>query len=157
MRDSLLTPSLSPHQQSARLYSTSSSFWVAFWGGPLAAILYSALNSYRLRRPLDALAYLAALALFGATLYLLVSGARQPAMLWLTDFLGAPRTTGRVLLHSCALLCWSGFYLMHREQHRSMALFADQAPNPWLPGLACAATGYFANAPLARLLAGSLA
>lgn len=157
MRDSLLTPSLTEHRQPSRLYSATSSFWVAFVGGPLAVILYAALNSYRLRRPLDAFAFVAALLAFGGMLYLVITFSERAVMLSLSDFLGSRNSTVRVLQHSCALLCWAGFYLLHRKQHRSMALFADQAPNPWLPALACTAIGYFGTAPLAKLLAGGLA
>lgn len=157
MQDSLLTPSLGTQSPSTRLYSSTASFWAAFWGGPLGVILFSALNSWRLRRPLDGLAYLAGLGLYAGVLYLMIAGAALPGMVWLNDFLGTRRGAASVLMHAGALLCWSGFYLLHRRQHRSMALFGAKAPKPWLPALGCMAIGYFANLPLARLLARSLA
>ena len=69
MREHLLTPSLSADGPPAALYSIRSNFLVAVFGGPLAILLYSTLNSWRLRRAADIPVYLAGLALLVALLY----------------------------------------------------------------------------------------
>ncbi|NHZ62409.1 hypothetical protein [Massilia genomosp. 1] len=139
MRESLLTPSLSPSAApAAKLYSLQSSFVLAFFGGPFAIILYSALNSWKLRRPLDALVYLAGLAL--AVTYLAAMLTRYAPLVSLIDVIG--NSAGEALWRALALALTGIVYLLHRKQHRSAALFGATSPSPWIPAIACAVLAY---------------
>lgn len=148
MREHLLTPSLSASGPPVSLYSIRSSFFVAFLGGPAALILYSTLNSWRLRRTLDIPAYLAAIVL----LMLLIYGARDDVsyFAWLRQELGSD--AGKFLSRALALGLCGVFYLLHKKQHRSASLFNSTAPSPWIPAIVCMAIGYGATMGLAAIL-----
>ncbi|MDQ1817394.1 hypothetical protein RBA41_29215 [Massilia sp. CCM 9210] len=139
MRESLLTPSLSPSQAPAAiLYSVQSSFLLAFFGGPFAIIFYSALSSWKLRRPLDALMYLPALAL--STAFLVAVQAGYAPLIALIDAIGSGGA--RILSRALAMALFGVVYLMHRKQHRSAALFGAKPPAPWIPAIACGVLDY---------------
>ena len=139
MRESLLTPSLTPSAApAANLYSVQSGFLVAFFGGPFAIILYSALNSWKLRRPLEALAYLAALALCVAVIAGITAGWLPLA--WLAGIIG--NSAAEVVWRALSIALFGAFYLMHRKQHRSAALFGAKPPSPWIPAIVCAVLAY---------------
>ncbi|MFB9243593.1 hypothetical protein IV454_28330 [Massilia antarctica] len=139
MRESLLTPSLSPSRAPAAiLYSAQSGFLLAFFGGPFAIILYSALNSWKLRRPLDALAYLPALAL--STAFFVAIQAGYAPLISVIDAIGAGGE--RILSRALAMALFGVVYLMHRKQHRSAVLFGAKPPAPWIPAIACGVLGY---------------
>ncbi|WP_147330433.1 MULTISPECIES: hypothetical protein [unclassified Duganella] len=148
MREHLLTPSLSASAPPVSLYSIRSSFFVAFLGGPAAIILYSTLNSWRLRRVLDIPAYLIAIILF----VLLVYGTRGDVayFAWLREQLGSDTT--RFLSRGLALALCGLFYLLHKKQHRSATLFGSKAPSPWIPAIASTVLGYAATVGVAALL-----
>ena len=151
MRQSLLTPSLSSRTApSTALYSVQSSFLVAFFGGAFAIILYSALNSWKLRRPLDGIAYVAAAALIVALNYAVVSG--WAPLMALFDMLG--KGSPRYVVRAVTLLLFGGFYLLHRKQHRSATLFAVAPLSPWVPAITCMVIGYGINYGLYYLLTG---
>lgn len=68
--EDLLTPSLSNKAwPSVSIYSANTSIVVAFLAGTTGVILLSALNSYRLKRPIDALIYVAILAAWAGMLH----------------------------------------------------------------------------------------
>ena len=139
MRESLLTPSLSPSAApTANLYSVQSSFVLAFFGGPFAIILYSALNSWKLRRPLDALVYLVGMAL--AVFYLVAVWTAYAPLVQLVNVIGS--SAAEALWRALALALMGLVYLLHRKHHRSAALFAGTTPSPWIPAIACAALAY---------------
>ena len=151
MRQSLLTPSLSSKTApSTALYSVQSSFLVAFFGGAFAIILYSALNSWKLRRPLDGMAYIAAAALIVALNYAVVSAWPPLMTLFATLGEGSPRYVVRAV----TLLLFGVFYLLHRKQHRSATLFAVEPLSPWIPAIACMVIGYGINYAINHLLTG---
>lgn len=154
MRQSLLTPSLSSKTApSTALYSVQSAFLVAFFGGAFAIILYSALNSWKLRRPLDPFAYAIAAALVLALNYAIVVGWAPLATLFATLGEGLPR----YLMRTVSLLLFGAFYLLHRKQHRSSSLFAVAPLSPWIPAIACMVAGYGINYGLSQLLTGGAA
>lgn len=142
MPDSLLTPSLSQAQANKQIHSPGSLFFVAFVGGPVGLIIFSALNSYKLRRPLDALVYLAAGTLFWGLLLALKLHPLPAPLLWLQQQLG-PRF-GFYLMRSYALLLWALFYFMHLNAHRCAALFAEKTATPWVSALVCTGLGWLA-------------
>lgn len=132
MREHLLTPSLSGNSRpSVSIYSTNASIVVGFCGGAPAVILLSALNSYRLKRPFDLLAYAAAtvawLSMVHASLH---APAIQP-LDWLFRTIGVRNTSSLLAI----LLC-GGFYALHRTEHRASTMF-QSPPKPWIPGIAC--------------------
>lgn len=150
MREHLLTPSLASNTPSAAPYSTRSSFLVALLGGPLAILLYAALNSWRLRRPADAPVYIGGFALLLALLYAAIVDTRLVA--GVAAILG--KDTFRFLSSVLSLGLCGVFYLLHKKQHRSAAFFATRPPSPWLPAIACMVIGYFGVRAIGILLAG---
>lgn len=136
MSNTLLTPSLSSTENNVRLYSPESSFFVAFFGGPIALVFYSALNSYRLKRAEDSVFYLLATILIVALYYWQAVGDHSALMQWLNAQFGSSAVT-RYLPRILALLLWGGFYLMHRKYHRSAELFEVEPPKPWIPATIC--------------------
>jgi hypothetical protein len=138
MREHLLTPSLSASAKPVKLYSIQSGFLVAFFGGPAASLLYSGLNSWRLRRVADIPVHLLGAALVYALVYTLMYHA--------TLFEGLYQLLGndlfRALRTLLSLAICGTFYLLHQKQHRSRAFFSDKPPSPWIPAIACIAAGY---------------
>jgi hypothetical protein len=150
MHEHLLKPSLSRDASApaATLYSTQSSFLVAFLGGAAAIVLYSALNSWRLRRPVDSLAYLATLAVM---VLMMIDEERSGSLFtWFIDYFG--RGSERYLWRLLALAAFGVFYLMHRKQHRSTLLFGAKAPAPWIPAIVCMVAGFGINVALLTVI-----
>ena len=139
MTEHLLRPSLASTRTAAALYSPQSSFLLGFFMGPLPLILYSALNSIRLKRVGDTVAYAIALAAFGALIYASFMDPRPAALVWINEQLGtgsSMRGASRIL----AVVLWGCFYLMHRKEHRSVELFGER-PSPWIAAIGCALAG----------------
>jgi hypothetical protein len=139
MTEHLLRPSLANTDPAAALYSPRSSFLLGFFMGPLPLILYSALNSIRLKRAADMVAYAIALAAFIALTYASFMEPRPAALVWINAQLGegtSMRGASRIL----AVVLWGCFYLMHRKEHRSVDLFGER-PSPWMAALGCAVAG----------------
>lgn len=139
MTDHLLRPSLTKAHAVAPLYSPRSSFLLGFFLGPLPLILYSALNSIRLRRTADLFAYALALAAFMGLVYASFMDPLPQPLAWINGLFGestSMRGAARVL----AILLWCGFYLMHRKEHRATDLLGDR-PSPWRAAIACAVLG----------------
>lgn len=150
MREHLLTPSLASNTPSAAPYSTRSSFLVALFGGPLAILLYAALNSWRLRRPADIPVHLAGFALLVALLYGAIVDRQLVA--GVAAILG--KDTFRFLSSALSLGLCGVFYLLHKKQHKSAALFDIKRPSPWIPAIACMVIGYFGVRGIGIVLAG---
>lgn len=155
MQDNLLVPSLSNKRHNVGLYSVRSSFLVAFFGGPIAQILYSTLNSYRLKRPQDSLFYLGAIVLSCLLFYFQIEGGLA-VLTPLVDGLLDENHITRNLPRLLALLIWGGAYLLHRNFHRSAQLFNMPAPNPWIPALLCMGVGYLLSTVIFSALAKAL-
>jgi hypothetical protein len=140
MTDHLLRPSLgNTSSASAALYSPRSSFLLGFFLGPLPLILYSMLNSIRVKRVRDVAAYALALAAFGALIHATFMQPRPDALLWLNRQLGEGASM-RGAMRVLAVLLWCGFYVLHRKEHRANALFG-QTPSPWIAAVACGVAG----------------
>jgi hypothetical protein len=150
MREHLLTPSLGANAPSAAPYSTRSSFLVALFGGPLAILLYAALSSWRLRRPADIPVYAAGLALTVALMYAAL--VDRHLLAGVAAILG--KDTIRFLSSALSLGLCGVFYLLHKKQHRSAALFGTKPPSPWIPAIICMVLGYFGVRGLGMLIAG---
>jgi len=138
MREHLLTPSLSATTRPVTLYSVQSSFLIAFLGGPVAILLYSSLNSWRLRRTKDIPVILLGA---GAVVGLVYALLFQPMLFaGLVELLG--NDTFRALRTVLSLAICGVFYGLHQKQHRSAAFFHDKPPSPWIPALVCIVVGY---------------
>lgn len=139
MTEHLLRPSLEKTRPAAALYSPRSSFMLGFLMGPLPLILYSGLNSIRLKRRVDLAAYAVALAAFLGMIAASFMQPRPAPLVWINDLLGegsSMRGAARVM----AVLMWVGFYLMHRKEHRAADLFSNR-PSPWIAAIGCAVVG----------------
>lgn len=141
MRELLLTPSLSEQGRAVGLYSLNTSLLLGFLGGPLPLVLYSALNSYRLKRTGEYLVYLLAVLGYVGLMSACILGTGIGVPQALYDFLGGSGGA-RVVSQVYAMLLWASFYLMHKRQHRSMSLFGVPAPSPWIALVACFALGF---------------
>ena len=139
MVDNLLQPSLRPTGSAAAIYSIQAGFLVAFIGGPLAAVLFAALNSRRLGRlgPHSPWLVLGAVVAIGAMVaqVILLDTARAGD--------GGLVTTqnARIANRAIALLLFGGYYLLHRSQYRSMQFLGLESPTPWLPAILCVVAG----------------
>ena len=126
----LFTASLSAAPVGAG-FSQQATFFVAFFGGPLAAVIFNAWNARiwgRLERDLPlviATGLVAVAAVVAASVY----GA-QP---------DAPKSSSqvRVLARVLALAIWGAFVLRHRSMYRMQALSSLSPRRPWVPGIAC--------------------
>jgi hypothetical protein len=147
MREHLLTPSLSDAAPpSASIYSANASIVMAFIGGVPAVILLSALNSYRLKRPMDALIYVAAFAGFFAYIHAVLNGQLPFPLDWLYHQIGRHGVSNLAGM----LLC-GGFYFLHRKQHRTSNLF-QSPPSPWIPGIACIVLGFVISTVMVAII-----
>ena len=129
MREDLLRPSLRAAPPVVGLYSMSWSLLPCFFLGPYPVILYSALNSWRLRRPLDAFLYLLAIVGVFGVMFVTHVDPLPDAVQRFKELSG----TGNVaftMLRVYAVLLWGGFYLMHRAQHRSSNMLLT-SPSAW--------------------------
>ena len=136
-RDELLRPSLAGAAVARAPYSVRTTFLTAFFGGPLAAIAITAINSVRLQRWARDLVPLAALAAGYIALILGLAwtdwGRNVQDSL---DTLAGPRTI--IYLHRLIGLALFGLgYAMHRKEQRSADFMGLRRPNGWVAGLAC--------------------
>jgi hypothetical protein len=139
MVEDLLKPSLQATGPAIAIYSIRASFFVAFFGGPLGIVLFTALNARRLDR------------LRKDGPWLMIGGAIAiGAMLAQIFLLDTAREGGsglvtsqnlRIANRALALLLCGAFYLMHRAQYRSMQFLGLESPDPWVPGFVCALLG----------------
>ncbi len=139
MREDLLRPSLTNAAPAAGLYPIIWSLLPGFFFGPYPVIVYSALNSYRLRRWIDVPIYLLAIA---GVIGVMIATTLTPlpeAVQWFAQATGV-RQPMYTMLRVYAVLLWSGFYLLHRQQHRSSGLLTDR-PSAWLACLVCTVLG----------------
>ncbi len=138
--DSLLEPSLERPQAAHPIYSVKATFFVAFFGGPLAVTFFSALNSKRLdrlRRDLPVyvlgavsvviVAYVYSQQALDGSLFDLETDARQ-------EF----TRHYRYLSRGHAIVLCGLYYLLHRSAHRAQELIGEGPPSPWRAGIACA-------------------
>jgi hypothetical protein len=122
-------------------YSVQTMFLVAFFGGPLAALGITGLNSYRLRRFSRDLPWLATLAVIAMALswFVLISSTGLPARDWISEVIGA---NGRRLVSRLFALLLVGLgFVLHRREQRNADLLGIQRPNGWIGGTICLVAG----------------
>lgn len=129
MRELLLRPSLTDTPATVGLYSFQWILLPAFFLGPLPVIVYSAFNSYRLKRRLDGVTYLLATACFAGLLHWVTIRPEPEAVRLFAEVTGS-NSPMYTLTRIYALMLWAVFYLMHRPQHRAGSMLGD-LPSPW--------------------------
>ncbi len=139
MRENLLRPSLTDTPPSVALYPSYWSLLPGVFLGPLPVILYSAVNSYKLRRAGDVLVYAVAFAGMLVLMYLTMLRPSPQAFVWLQEITGF-RNLFQGTLRMYAVALWAAFYWMHRQQHRSGGMMLD-VPSGWIPCIASAVVG----------------
>jgi hypothetical protein len=134
MDEKLLTPELPRVAAGKPMYSVRAGFMVAFFGGPIAATLFSALNSlHRNRLWKDLPVYVAGLTL---AVGLLVYALFEPEAFWFNASdtgLGSFRYVFRAL----GLVLFGAYYLLHKQLYRAEEFLGDKPPSPWRAGIAC--------------------
>ncbi|MGH8221486.1 MAG: hypothetical protein ACREQZ_00800 [Woeseiaceae bacterium] len=141
MHDSLLQPSLN-RQQPVSIFSPSALFATAFFGGALGVTVMAAMNSVRLRRvqrdlPILVLGPLSAVAVvFSAHHY----------------YPGADARDLRLAVRAAGLLCWLGFYAMHRMEYKAMNSMGLAPRRPWVAALISIAMGMLGSVLLGQFL-----
>jgi hypothetical protein len=143
----LLKPTLdSGAPASLAPYSVQTMFLVGFFGGPLAALGITGLNSHRLRRFSRDLPLLVTLAVVVVALswLIFISSTGLPAREWINEVMGASgrRLSSRLL----GLLLVGAGYLLHRREQRNADLLGIERPNGWIGGLICFVLGGLAFA-----------
>lgn len=134
MQEELLKPELAEHDQEP-IYSVRAGFIVAFFGGPIATVLFSGLNSRKLGRlSRDLPIYLiVTLITFG----ILALALAQPELFG-GDSTTKPSQNVRVVIRVLALAAFGVFYFLHRSHYRAQELLGNDPPSPWVAGIACA-------------------
>jgi hypothetical protein len=116
-------------------YSASATFWTAFFGGPLAAVIMPGLNARFLGRwqrdwPLLALALLVAV----TGIVLVALPALRPGLLpFMPDWMG-DRSNARLAARAVALAIWGALYWRMRPAYRASELHGDSRP-AWKDGV----------------------
>lgn len=152
MDPALLQPSLKGKSAEAG-FSQQASFFVGFFGGGIAAVLFTAWNASLWRRlkqdaPLlviVALAVAAAVFFHARAMAELIAAGQEPAW-WLKR--GVPRALG--------IAVWAVFALRHSALYKAQALSDVKPRSPWLPALACVLVALGASLLLVALAQGTL-
>ncbi|WP_437967953.1 hypothetical protein WMF04_01040 [Sorangium sp. So ce260] len=145
----LLQPSLEREAVPRALLSDRAAFLVAFFGGPLAALLVGGFNTRALRR-LAQDAWLLALALAWSILVVAVAAhatATTPNELTATRHVAlfgheVSAAVLRRLVQASGLLVFLAFFLRHRRFHRAAAIADVKPARPWVVGLSCLVAGW---------------
>lgn len=148
----LLMPSLDGARVERAPFSSQTGFLVAFFGGPLGACAYGALNARRLGRLSADWPWLLALAVVDIVLiWSLTHGlVGHPWVAALQqEFDGR---FGRIASRLFALIVFGCVSLAHRREHRAAALMGRDRPNGTWPGLALIVFGLAAGAAIAELI-----
>jgi len=138
----LLRPSLSdPQQLASAPYTLQASFFSAFFGGPFAAALMLALNSYRLGRLRRDVGWvvLVAAAFFAWLVFIYTTAAGHALQQQMTDWVGGRSMALAERL--MALLAFAASTALHRREQRSADLFGLKRPNGWVAGIALIVIG----------------
>lgn len=145
----LLRPSLAAGDATrVSIYSTTTGFMAAYFGGPLGAASIALLNSHRIGRLAKDWPF-ALLALLAVPIYfhwLQLGGGQQ----WLTATIGAWSTP--YFYRLLGVLFFGLAYGLHRSQYRNMALIGLKPTPGWIPGLAAIVVGGAYSFLVARLL-----
>jgi hypothetical protein len=141
--EDLLQPSLQHGQLTKPPYSVRAGFFVAFFGGLLAAVGFAALSSVRTQRVARDAPVLGLLACAGIALSVWVGYATQSQTLpsFISAF-GGDKQGARLFVRAAAIASFGVIYLLQRDMHVTRELRGQDAPSAWRPGIiACVAGG----------------
>lgn len=141
-RDYLLTPVLESEQMPVPAYSTGAHFFTAFFGGPFAIILFSALNAAHMGRlQKDAWRYLLATIVSFAAIMWVVSASLSisPPAWMLSLFDGETSRAIRWGGRAFGLVVWLALWLPYRRYYKAAEIMGVEPKNPWGPAIACVA------------------
>jgi hypothetical protein len=138
----LLKAELSTEGSGRSLYSSKALFFTAFFGGPIAVVLLSALNSRLLNRLKSDLIFyfLAGFLIFAFLYYVIVVPENAQGIKWLGEF----RRANPVFKYGprvIALIFWVISYALHRKFHKAIAIMGLKPMKPWVPGIICTIVG----------------
>lgn len=142
----LLTPELSESGRVRPFYSSVALFMTAFFGGPVAVMLLSALNSKKMMRlKKDALYYIVfPIIIFTFYYFAITVPEGVHGLSWLEEY----RHSHPIYKHgpkALALIFWTVSYALHKKQHKIMQLFDIKPKNPWIAAIACSLLGAFVS------------
>jgi hypothetical protein len=138
-RDELLRPSLgSETSPETSIYSATTGFLAAFFGGPLGGAIIAMVNAWRLKRL--ASDWPLAVAAIALTVGLLWWELRAGGAEWLVDIAG--KNGVQIALRVAGLAFFSVVYAIHRTYYRSMELFAVEPPSGWALGFGATVAGF---------------
>jgi hypothetical protein len=141
-RDALLQPSLIGAGPQASMYAARAGFYTAFFGGPFAAVAFSALNSRRAARsatdaPWQLLAFCTSVAVIWALF-------KPSAWSYRIDHV-LGHNAGTLIARVWSLLLFGGECLLHKKFYRHMEMLGVKPPRALAPCLACVAFGLLAT------------
>jgi hypothetical protein len=131
--EDLLQPSLGGETSAATsIYSATTGYLAAFFGGPLGGAAIALTNSWRLKRigkdwPLG----IVAIALTGGMIWW---EQRMGGLEWLRSHFGS--SGQRFAVRIVGILMFAAVYLIHRRYYRNMDMMGIKPPSGWIPGLA---------------------
>jgi hypothetical protein len=134
--EDLLQPSLRSRQFLLPPYSVRAGFFVAFFGGLFAAVIFGAINSRRADRLERDVAVLGLLACVGAGITTWMSYADVThSMPGFIEALGGERHGVRLFGRGLGILGFGLIYLLQRDMHVARELRGQDAPSAWAPGI----------------------
>ena len=149
-RNELLQPSLGSETSAATsIYSTTTGYLAAFFGGPLGGAAIALTNSWRLRRlARDWPLAIVALALTGGMAWW---EQRAGGLAWLTSHFGS--SGQRFAVRVVGIAMFAVIYLIHRRYYRNMEIMGIRPPSGWIPGIVAILGGVGAMTALGQVLA----
>ncbi len=142
--EDLLRPTLGGIRQTPALYSSTGFFLSAFFGGPLGAGVYGAINSHRLGRLRQDLPVL--LALVASCFWLVALASAEGWLAGLVDLLNdREQRAMQFALRAAGLVCFAAFYALHRQYYRAGQVSGVEPLSGWIPGLVALVAGVLAN------------
>ena len=145
--EDLLQPSLQHGQLRRPPYSVRAGFFVAFFGGLLAAVGFAALSSLRTDRVARDAPVLGLLAAAGVALSVWLGYASAAGTLpgFISAF-GGEKQGARLFVRALAVAGFGAIYLRQRDMHVTRELRGQDAPSPWGPGIIACVAGAIAQA-----------
>ncbi len=148
INEKLLSPSIS-NNESVPLFSVRSGFYVAFFGGIYAFLIFNFINSKRLNRLKKDLPFYILWLIVGTSIILffyqvLKGEAQLPGNL---TFKGEwARYVNRVI----SLAAFASFYFLHKKYHLANNSFGIESLNPWKAGIISSVAGLLITLVLFR-------
>lgn len=138
--EGLLQPSLSQHQPKKPMYSVTAHALVAFFGGPIALVLFSGLSVRHIGLLRQHLVYylLLLIGAIAATYFMsfwLVTGWPE----WLA--IGSKASSSFKLVNRLLALALFGVIFLFQRHYFSISNFHKDDSNPWIPAIGAGVIG----------------